>query len=316
MYGGLEERWPLADLYLNDDDSALSDYGLILQACIDVLSASPSARLMIKEAVSEKWQISLSDLNGGEYWIDVDERLILLDNNALTPSALFNSNYFQNMLLITMIKALRDIWQEKRHGAFDESYRAEHVITMERIRAADCDVVSVLVAWELRCEEHSDLWRHLIGSENGDLAMSFSGFLERTPSAQFNGKALAAVFKQWFRCEDRVNACDHNSLEYLDEVLAETQEQNPFGDKKPSKIKVEILSCLPDKTAYLRGLGSEILNDPLYCGMDDPINQTHLFHIMYDLEATIVENVPFRDPKLAKMMFPDQPQPEKITRVD
>jgi hypothetical protein len=45
---------------------------------------------------------------------------------------------------------LRDIWQEKRHGGFDEKYRTEFVLTMERIRSADCDVLSILVAWELR----------------------------------------------------------------------------------------------------------------------------------------------------------------------
>ncbi|MBK6896133.1 MAG: hypothetical protein IPH06_06040 [Alphaproteobacteria bacterium] len=316
------ERWTLGTLLQNtqnlETDRDLCSYGEVLAHCFGLINESPAARLMIQEAVAGKWQITLFDLKGGDYWIDVEEKLILLDSNALTPAALGRSVYFKNAVIVTLIKALRDIWQEKRHGGFDEKYRTEFVLTMERIRSADCDVLSILVAWELRSGAYPDLWRHLIGSENGDMAMAFSGFLERNPSGQFNGQALAASFRQWFRCEHRVNTCDHNTLENLDDILRETQEQNPFGERKPKAVEIEMLSCLPDRTAYLQGYGAEILSDPLFSGMDDPINQSHLFHILYDLEATIIENVPFRDSELAKKIFPMQPLllEKKTTKAD
>lgn len=192
----------------------------------------------------------------------------------------------------------------KAPRGFDEHYRPEHIMTMERVRAADCDVVSVLVGWELRGAGHGDLWRHLIGAGNGDMAMIYAGHLERDPSSGYNGYALAATFRQWFRDKERVNACDHDTLEYMDDVLGCGVDQDPFGRKKPSRMNIEVLSCLPDKTAYLQGMGGEILSDPLYCGMDDPINQSHLFHILYDLEAIVVRDVPFRDAGLAKKIFP------------
>jgi hypothetical protein len=260
--------------------------------------------MMLREAIEKNWVISLEDLQGGDYCLDIEQKLLVLDNNSLVPSALGRSSYFRNVTLVMLIKALRDIWQEKRHGGFDEHYKAEYVLLMERIRAADCDVVSVLVAWELRAVGHNDLWRHLVGSENGDMSMVFSGLLEHEISAPVMNLALAAAFKQWFQSEARVNACDHDTLEYMDDVLAMSDAQNPFGKKKPSKMSIEVLSCLPDKTAYLNGLGADVLSDPLYSGMDDGINQTHFFHILYDLEAVIVENVPFRDAKLAARIFP------------
>lgn len=289
---------------LPDDD--IHDYSLVLGWCLYVLSQSPSAALMVREVVDGDWRIGLDDLHGGEYCIDVEQKLLLLDNNTLVPSALGRSNYFRNVTIVTLVKALRDIWQEKRHGGFDECYRPEHIMTLERVRAADCVVLSVLVGWELRSEDYSDIWRHLIGSENGDMAMTFSAHMEREPTSLFNGRALKAAFRQWFKDDGRVNSCDHDTLEYLDDVLAESHLSNPFGVKKPSKMNVEVLSCLPDKTAYLQGMGGEILADPLYCGMDDAINQSHLFHILYDLEAVIVENVPFRDADLARRIFPDE----------
>lgn len=280
------------------------DYKDILSWCVGILERSPCARLMLKESIDKGWKITLEDLQGGDYYIDVGQKLLILDNNALDATALGRSNYFKNTTLIIMIKALRDIWQENRHGGFDELYSPEHILLMERVRAADLDVISILVAWELRSEEFSEIWRHIIGSETGDMAMAFSGYIERDPSAQFNGQGLLFAFKQWFRCTKRINACDHDILEYLDDILMASDIANPFGRKRPAKMNVEILSCLPDKTAYLQNIGAEILSDPAYSSVDSEINQTHLFHIMYDLEAFIVENVPFRDKNLAKKIFP------------
>lgn len=305
LLSDLDHNDMTADFFENGEGAHIYDYADVLSWCVHILGQSPTARAMLKEATDRGWMISLEDLSGGAYCVDVEQKLLILDNSALVPSALGRSSYFRNLTIVTLVKALRDIWQEKRHGGFDEDYKPDYIMTLERIRAADCDVISLLVGWELRAADHSEIWRHLIGSENGDMAMCFSGYLEREPSANYNGRALFAAFKQWFRSHDRVTMCDHTTLDYLDEVLATTNLQNPFGKKKPTRMNIEILSCLPDKTAYLQNMGQEILMDPLYCGMDDDINQTHLFHILYDLEAVTVQDVPFRSRDLAHKIFPN-----------
>ena len=183
-YTDASSRWHLADLYdqaidadhfENGDWSHIHDYADVLSWCLSILSDSPSAAAMLKEAMGRGWMIALEDLSGGSYCIDVEQKLIILDNAALVPSALGRSGYFRNLTLVTLAKALRDVWQEKRHGGFDEEYKPEYIMTLERVRAADCDVMAILVGWELRAAEHTDIWRHLIGSENGDMAMCFSG---------------------------------------------------------------------------------------------------------------------------------------------
>ena len=192
-----EDSWPLDDLYCdasayyNEDTPEDDDRMLVLEDKHDVLawasavlSASPSARAMYTEAMIAGWELSLEDLGGLDYHLDVPEKTIVLDNNALLDSALGRSEYFRNVMLVSFIRALRDVWQEKRHGAFAE-YEAESVLKLERVRAADLDIMAVLVAWELRSENIGGLWRHMIGSEEGDLAMRFSGYLERDPKAQF-----------------------------------------------------------------------------------------------------------------------------------
>lgn len=307
-----DKQWYFAELCLDcvdidafaNDDAESEDYRDVLSWCVSVMACSPSARLLLKEASEKDWKVTVEDLNGSDYCVDVEDKILILDSNALLPCALGKSEYFRNIMLITMVKALRDIWQEKRHGGFDALYSPDYILLMERIRAADLDVMAVLVAWELRSEEFSDLWRHMLGSDIGDMAMAYSGYIERDPSAQFNGQGLVFVYKQWFRCSKRIDSCDHDALEYMDDVLASCDVVNPFGSKKPSRMNVEILSCLPDKTAYLQGLGAEILSDPAYISVDNVINQTHLFHIMYDLQAVVVEDVPFRDAELARKIFP------------
>jgi hypothetical protein len=308
-FTSLGDTWPVADL-CGLPDSVETEEDLLALALAH-LRVSPVARMMIKEAGEQGWRLGLGHLESHDFHLDVPSKRIILDNQGHKPAGLMASSYFYHSFLISLVRSLRDVWQEKRHGGFDENYSPESVLLLERIRAADCDVITVLVAWELRGENSSELWRYIIGSEEGDIALAFSDTLERDPSAAFSTRALAAAFKQWFRNISRVNTCDHEALEYMDDVLY-TNPGAAFGKKRAGKICVEVLSCLPDKTAYLRGMGDDILRDPLFAGLVDPINQTHFMHVMRDAQAVYVQNVPFRDAKLAAKIFPGgQMTPER-----
>ena len=92
----------------------------------------------------------------------------------------------------------------------------------------------------------------------------------------------------------------------LDIIMAEREDADMvFGNERLTRIKLETLSCLPDRTAYLQGKGSEILADPLYAGMQSMVNQAHLMQIIHDIQVTRVQNVPFRDSNLAQKIFPN-----------
>lgn len=305
--------WPLEDLFIepadilseHEDHYALDDERDILGWAVSVLSTSPTARLMIKEAMNGGWEVGLGSLGGFDFHLDVPSKSIILDNEGLFAAAFGRSAFFRNALLVSLSRALRDVWQEKRHGGFNDQYGPEDILLLERMRAADCDVITILIGWELRSEGFSDLWRHMIGSEEGDLAIVFSGYLERDPSSLFSGKALASAFHQWFQNEERINACDHETLEYLDDLVMAKGGERAFGSKKITPVSIEVLSCLPDKTAYLRGYGECIMRDPEYAGLCDSINQSHFLHLVRDLKVTYVQNVPFRDSDLAERIFPD-----------
>jgi hypothetical protein len=270
------------------------------------VSLSPSGHRMLDEAMESGWSLAIEDLDGPDFHLDVPEKLIVLDCGGLLVSALGRCDYFRNIILVSFVRALRDVWQEKRHGGFDAAYGPEAILMLERTRAADLDVMAVLAAWEIRGEGYGGLWRHMIGSEDGDIAMRFSGYLERDPSALFNGRALAAAFTQWFRSNERVAMCEHEVLNDMDVLIEERQGMSRiFGNSRLGAIAVESLSCLPDRTAYLQGMGDEVLRDVQYAGMTSMVNQAHLMQVLHDAKAVRVQGVPFRDVSLAEKIFPN-----------
>lgn len=310
--------FPLDVFYQPGQDDLLEDqapYNFnaetdVLRWVATMIHESPTAGVLYKEAEQAQWRIGFGNLNGGGFHLNIDDKRIVLDHFSMSPSALGRSAYFRNIVLVTFIRALRDIWHERRHVPFEDEYDPENVLMLERLRAADCDTVTMLCAWELRGAGFGEIWRHIIGSAEGDMAMIFTHVLERDPAAFLDGAALAYALRQWYADDSRVNGCDHETLEALDDLLLGSENHNPFGKTRLTHEKIESIGLLPDGTCYLAGLGETIKNDPFFAGLKDEINQCHLFQLMYDMEVTVVGNVPFRDRKLAVMMFPPETEIE------
>lgn len=276
----------------------------VLLWCARMIDQSPTARRLMEEAGARGWGIGFGDLKNEGFYIDLDKSRIILDHFSLSPEALGRSTFFRNTLLTTFVRALRDIWHEDKFETAHTTYAPEYVMMLERVRVADCDTVTVLCGWELRTAGFTEVWRHILGSEEGDMAIIFTRFLEREPGSIFSGAALAYAFRQWYADVSRVDSVDHDTLEQLDGIVSEDEGQLVFGQRRLDSAAIEDLSTLPDGTRYLNGLGEGILRDPFFAGLNDPINQTHLFHLMYDMEVVMVNNVPFRDQKLARKIFP------------
>lgn len=279
--------------------------------CARMIDHSPTARRLMETAAEGGWTVGLGDLKNEGFCLDPENRRIVLDHFCLAPEALARSAFFRHVMLTTFIRALRDVWHEDRFDAPEASYAPDHVLMLERVRVADCDTVTILCGWELRAAGFSEVWRHLLGSEEGDMAIIFTRFLERDPGALFSGAALAYAFRQWYADVSRVDGVDHDTLENLDAMIENADRTCPFGQRCLDPEALEDLATLPDGTRYLSGLGAGIMRDPFFAGLNDPINQTHFFHLMYDMEVVMVNNVPFRDSKLARRIFPEA----EVTRV-
>lgn len=289
-----------------------AEYTAILENFCETLTISRTAEDMLFEAAEDGWAIALADLGkDGDFFIDVPQKVMLISHFGMSEKALRASPYFGHCMQMNMVRALRDIWHEKRSGAFEKTYGLDDVLMLERVRAADLEVIAVLSAWEIRCEgmndEAGNLWRHMIGSENGDMALAFSNVLQAYVLDEDQGlcDALWAAFQSWFGGDTRINDVDHETLEHLDMMVQESDgEPVRLGAKRLIAQGVEILSCLPDRRAYLRGKGGEILSAPRFAGLESEINQSHYFQLRRDLGSVLVNNVAFRDQSLAAKIFP------------
>lgn len=265
---------------------------------------SPTGHALLKYALEKGWNVGLGNLANNGFHLDLTNKAIVLDNFALSANGLGRSTYFRNTLLINFIKALRDIWQENHLGHLTRSYKPEAALMLERMRAADCDTVCVLAAWELRGAGYSDVWRTLLGSEEGDMAIIFSKFLERDPSALYSGKVMIQAFRTWFADSTRISTTDHETLNMMDDIITSSDTSKVFGRKDLHSDMIERISHLPNGICYLEDCGNTILRDPFFSSLNDSINEAHLFQIKYDLEVTVINNVPFQDSRLGRKIFP------------
>ncbi len=276
----------------------------VLVWCAAMALKSPCGSALIHAVMHKGWTVELDDLCGGGFHLNTETKNCVIDHHTLSPAALSNSVYFRHAVLLGFVRALRDIWHEESLGRIEDAYNPEDLVMLERFRSADGDCVAIHVGWELRGAGYGDVWRYILGSEESDIAQAYSRELERNPARHFKGGVLAAAFRQWHADETRVNASDHDALEILDDILSVSRAKNPFGSERLNGRDIEALSALPGGGAYLEGLGQSMLRDPFYAGLKDPVNQTHLLHIIYDLEVVMTAGVPFRDETLARKMFP------------
>lgn len=280
-----------------------SDLDVIQWAC-GMAGESPTARLLLREAQGEGWAVRLDDLTQNGYAIDEDNRCILIDHYGFTANALGRSSFFRNALFVQFVKALRQIWHDREGHRFETTHRPDAILMLERARTADCETVAILVGWELRGAGYSDLWRSILGSEEGDMAMIFTRAIERDPSGFYDGSVLTRTLCQWYGDEGRVAASDHAALERMDDLIETAEGGEVFGQNPLRRADIEKLSRLPGGRTYLEGMGANICTDPYFAALNDPINESHLFQIVYDSKVVMVEGVPFRDRKLARLIFP------------
>ena len=261
-----------------------------------VLAQSPTLSALMQDIDIEEWAFSVSRGATNSYKIDVEEDVVIL------PSLMKKIQSRHNLVLNT-IRALRDIWYEDNHFDLYESLNPEEWLKWEKIRSADIESFTVLVSWELRIAGERDLWRTLMASEIGDMAMIFQAIDESQAGLESHITPLLHAFRQWYMVSSRVNDTDSATLAAIDETITHNTLAEPFGHERLEATDVQDRICLPSGDQYLLDV-ENMLSNPDFCAIPDEINQTHFFHIMTDLETVQVSGVRFRDKALAALIFP------------
>lgn len=272
--------------------------------CAALFAQSPTAKGLWDFADARDWSIAFGEMHAAAFIADELRSIVTLNACGRSPSSFARSAYLRHDLFCSVLQALREVWQTAVvQDACDPRYTPEDAVVLERVRAADADVVLLLTAWELRGAGHPGVWRHIIGSDHGDLVEAFADIMDRDPAALFDGHALGQLFRQWYADPARVDVVDHRTLEALDRKARDADDE--AGQACAAPAIIEAMSELPDGTRYLDGMGWAIRNDSAFTNVGNIINRTHLMHLAYDRQVVFINNVPFRDAHLARLIFPD-----------
>lgn len=266
--------------------------------------ASETAQALLLD-LDDTWRMHADDLDGKGYSIDGDDRVITVDTGGLAFSAIQRSAYFQNILTLRTLAALRAAWQaERTHDALT-AHRIDLWPLLNRVLAADIATMTLRMAFELRAECHDQIWRHAMGDEHGDMAIEYQRTLEGAPCHHDDAAALGAAFMQWFEKEARISKCDFETLADMDADL----NANELNFKGRGQIGEGALKCLTidpvSDASYLGAIAAEIAGNPAWRGLEDPLAEAHFSQIMDEVGSTRIGNIQMRDRKLAERLFPD-----------
>ena len=213
-------------LSLLPDDSPVLDasgenypYNAVFEEIVDYIDATSSGAILLSATAATGYSLTLAFIDQGGYAIDIDNKIVTLNHHGVSRETLENSDHYKSSILLSLVRALRDIWHECRMSDIYEFLNPENILKIERFRAADIEAVTAHILWQLRCEGESDLWRCLLSERDGDIAIKYMQVAERGAGKEMTIRALQAAFKAWFTDAERSEACDHDALELMDQKI-------------------------------------------------------------------------------------------------
>ena len=263
---------------------------------LDVFSGHYDALLC---DLSEEWDIEFQDLNDQSYDLNMDDQKIAIHNFGLSEDRLLTSPYFRPQILLAIAESLRMARHvEWLDGVFNR-YHPETILLMGRICVADTMVHKIDYAWQMKKQGDDSLWKYTLCSDIADMAQSYIRVLETCFTNELSRKkAMETALNMWFSCESRIQNCDHDTLNMVDDMIAEGE---MFDNQS---LQANAVTCLTlmngQNTTYLsRHLVQDILKTPYYRGVNDVINQTHLMQTIADMNKFHVNGLVFHDADLA-----------------
>ena len=300
--------WKLCDLLHMQkycQDSELDEYGLLLSESLQILEHSPTAMSLIRYFENKGGLFLTFEDSDQACYYDGDESLIVLSNRSMDSHTLYNSTWFRTALLADLVRSLREAWHADVNPNIFRDFQPVDALYLNRAFTADIEGILALSFWELRTVGRSDPWRHLVGSKDSDIALTFARIVENNKSALYDGTGLQHAFRQWYSDHTRIDNVDHDTLEAIDFELSIADTNNPFGHEKLDAARLNNMTSLPDGLCWMEDLSEIIMVDPYYAGMHDIVNQAHLTHIITDINSFQAGPVRFHDKELAQLIFPE-----------
>jgi len=250
------------------------------------LAQSPVFADMAASLYEDGWVFACADLREESFRIDPQGRVITVNTHGLGKRSLQKSLYFRNDACLNLIMAVETALNAPPDRGLDP---LSHIL-LSRVQAATRICTAIYVAWDISLEGDQSLWRHCIGENFGDMALTFVDVMESKGPLADEDAAWTNAFLRYFDNAERLKICDHATLEKMDSGLLALGEDG---------LHVEDLGHLREDLAM------RLLSSPRYMTVQDPVNLAHLRAIVSDRSTVRVAGIGFRDARLARRFFPD-----------
>jgi len=249
------------------------------------------------------WTVELKDLNNAPFEIDTDSNTIFIHSYGLHHNRLMQSDYFRPQFLLNMVEALRMAKQTESLEDIIHRYQPNQIMLLARVCAADAITQKISFAWDAKLEDDNSLWKYLLCSDISDVALAFATSLEKLLTTGHDidnayQKSMVAGFNQWFASQDRQKQCDYDTLNMMDDMIADNV---IFRTQSLDKnIILFVSSLIGEQKTYLDDdFIEDVLNNPYYASCHDEINQIHFMQIINEMNKINVGGLVFQDPNLA-----------------
>jgi hypothetical protein len=279
----------------------------LMTALHDLCSKNPAADDFFQLAALRGYRLQLMAADDDTVDLDNIARVIYLPDFNLDAATLVRSPYFRCRLFVNFLIGLRRIDQYER-GHVTTHHRPDQAVLLSRALASDAAAVAIAACFSLR-DSDGRIWRQVLGSTIGDIARVFAQIFEYQSSRghpDAHCAALAAAFLQWYRDPARVNAQDHLTLDAIDQRLCLSAAAPLMKAKVTSDHYLNLTERPQEDGSYLDEQTLDALSVPQFQDIADATNRAHLHQILRDMQSHTVQNVPFRDKDLARLIFPDQ----------
>lgn len=278
---------------------------------LSVLCETRLGRDLAFDARFEDWSIEVDDIETGLHIIDPQLRILIVPRFAPSPATLARSAEDRARFLTELARGLRDIWHDMTGVREHPALTADDQILWNRLRRADHDLCALRMAWDLREQGLGGLWRQMIASPLGDLAIIAGDIWaeeeenDRRDASSLPLYGFSRLVREWFKAVELVNLTDSQTLDDMDARLQRGAAVS--GTEQLSASQLHLLSTLPLEGAYLAPMARTLMYAPDFRHMPDPVNEAYLRQIIEDCEMVRESPLIFSDPGLEKKIFPDGP---------
>ncbi|MCB1558467.1 MAG: hypothetical protein KDJ50_06055, partial [Alphaproteobacteria bacterium] len=297
---GEDGNLDLRNAHFETDEDALV-WGL------SVLCETRLGRDLAFDARFEDWSIEVDDIDAGFHIIDPQLRILILPRCSASPQTLARSQSDRCTFLLELARGLRGIWHDMTDARISNDLTIDDQVLWSRLRQADHDLCALRMAWDVRQMGMNGLWRQIIASPMGDMAV-IAGELWTEQDEEESESTLPLygfphLAMEWMKDSGLVNAADSQTLDAMDARLQRSI-QDVCGPVHMTAKDVMTLTTLPSEGSYLAPVARTILYAPAFREMHDPLNEAYLRQIMEECDMTRSSPLVFADSELEKKFFP------------